>query len=350
MNARLLAPLVVPLLVSGLLVGCSSEHTTVTRDAGFDPWVVDAPDLDVLDAGRCVVETIGECAALPGESTLFTAPSGSRIVAVDPLVLLDPLRLAALSPSGPAKLIAPRDPDDLTLRAVAMTRAGSPKTGIFVLGCGATACRVLEYVRGDSADELVRIGPELPPTSRAIAGDEGKVLVAGDDIRRLDGATWSVEPIAGRFRAIAAGFSGDGPTVAAVGEGGLIAVRAHGEWTTITLATGETLTDVDLQDWTIAATGDRGGLYLGTRSGFAACSGPSLGARTVSFRVGPGLRYLYGTTDDGRYYGVDAAGSACRSEPLPGQIGTVLYLCGVSMNRWRFTASEIVGTQRCAID
>ncbi|MBI2392711.1 MAG: hypothetical protein HYV09_24205 [Deltaproteobacteria bacterium] len=347
MNARLLAPL----LVAGVLAGCSSERTTVTRDAGFDPWVVDAPDLDVLDAGRCTVEKIEDCPAFPGESTLFTAPSGSRVVAVDPpWILLDPLKVTALYPSAPAVTLEARVPEDATLRAVSIAHETYPRQAVYVLGCDATACRVFEVVRSDPGAGLVRTGPELPKATRAIAALEGKIWAAGDGVRRLDGGAWSVERADGRFHAIAADVTSDGPTVAAVGEGGLIAVRAHDEWTAITIGTGETLGAVDLRDFAIAATGERGALYLGTRSGFAACTGPALGARTVSFRMGPGLRYLYGSTDDGRFYGVDAAGSACRSEPMPGQIGAALYMCGVQMNRWRFTASEVVGTQSCAID
>lgn len=127
-------------------------------------------------------------------------------------------------------------------------------------------------------------------------------------------------------------------------------MRAHDAWTTIGIGTDETLTHVDLRDYVIAVLGERGSIYLGTRSGFQACTGEAIGARTLSFVNGPWLRVLFGTTADARAFTLDVAGTACRSEPLPGLLGGAMFLCGVGMNRWRFTATEIVGTYRCPVD
>jgi len=340
MSTRLLA-------LVALLVGCSGR-TTVGSDASIDPWVLDAPDLDVLDAGRCMIETIGDCAPVEGESTLFTADATSRIVAVrPPFVLLDPLRVVYVGSDGTGDTLTPRELDDSGLRAISIALESAAKP--FVLACGASACRVFEVLTKDTPG-LARVGPELPATTRAIAVLDGKIWVAGDGVRRLDGATWSLERAEGRFHALAAAFTDDGSTVAAVGEGGVVAVRAHDAWTTTTAGVNDTLINVDLRDYVIAASSERGALFLGTRSGFQPCTGPTLGVRSLSFVQGPWLRLLFGTTNDERSFTLDAAGAACRSESIPGLRGGAMFSCGVSMNRWRFTATELVGTYRCAIE
>lgn len=333
------------LLLLALLVGCSGK-TVVTTDASADPWLVDAADLDVLDAGRCAVETIGTCASGPAE-VMFTARAGSRVVSVaPPAIVLAPLEVAFV---GDPRTYAPRDPEDVPLQGVAAAFTPDLAMSVHLLGCDTKRCRVFGVDRKDPPG-LVRLGGELPATTRAIAYVDRRLWIAGDGVRTLEGTDWSVGIEGGHFQAISGDTLTDGTTVVAVGDDGLVAIRAHDVWSTTHLPTSDRLVAVAVAGFDITIASETGALFFGTRSGFVACTGPSLGARSIDVSRMPGARRWFGATNDGATFELDAAGAACRGEPLPGQLGAREYWCGISQNVWRFTASTVIGSNGCARD